>query len=99
MAHQTTPKKGTNKISVGEELPSLNTKNKTNKPSTSADKMQESYNDSFESGSEQTDEDYQVGDIVWAKIGKYPFWPSIVCCDPDSKTYMKGSPSKFFIMY
>ncbi|KAE9529094.1 hypothetical protein AGLY_012048 [Aphis glycines] len=34
---------------------------------------------------------FEIGDIVWAKIGKYPFWPSIVCIDPDTNTYLKGS--------
>lgn len=43
--------------------------------------------------------DYKIGDIVWAKIGKYPFWPSIVCVDPKYNIYMKGSPSKYFTIY
>lgn len=42
--------------------------------------------------------DYKIGDIVWAKIGKYPFWPSIVCYDPKSKTFIKPS-SKHFIIF
>lgn len=37
---------------------------------------------------------YQIGDLVWAKIGKFPLWPSIVCMDPDSNTYIKGTPGK-----
>lgn len=37
---------------------------------------------------------YQIGDLVWAKIGKFPLWPSIVCMDPDSNTYIKGIPGK-----
>ncbi|VVC28087.1 Hypothetical protein CINCED_3A006750 [Cinara cedri] len=37
---------------------------------------------------------YTIGDIVWAKIGKYPYWPSIVCSDPKSKNYLKGSLEK-----
>lgn len=39
-------------------------------------------------------DDYKINDIVWAKIGKYPFWPSIVCVHPISNTYIKTS-SKF----
>ncbi|XP_025191298.1 histone-lysine N-methyltransferase NSD3-like isoform X2 [Melanaphis sacchari] len=36
--------------------------------------------------------DFEVGDIVWAKIGKYPFWPSIVCIDPETNIHIKGTP-------
>ncbi|XP_025406749.1 uncharacterized protein LOC112680773 isoform X2 [Sipha flava] len=39
--------------------------------------------------------DYKIGDIVWARIGKYPFWPSVVCVDPTSNTYIKDK--KFMI--
>lgn len=39
--------------------------------------------------------DYKVGDIVWARIGKYPFWPSVVCIDPTSNTYI----SKIILYY
>ncbi|XP_015369932.1 PREDICTED: histone-lysine N-methyltransferase, H3 lysine-36 and H4 lysine-20 specific-like [Diuraphis noxia] len=34
-------------------------------------------------------EDYKIGDIVWAKIGKYPYWPSIVCVDPTLNIHYK----------
>jgi len=37
---------------------------------------------------------YKVGDIVWAKIGKYPYWPSIVCVDPTLNIHY----SKLFII-
>lgn len=39
-------------------------------------------------------EDYKIGDIVWAKIGKYPYWPSIVCVDPTLNVHY----SKLFII-
>lgn len=46
------------------------------------------------SGNEKQN-DFEIGDIVWAKIGKYPFWPSIVCIDPDTTNiYLKGSLGK-----
>lgn len=38
----------------------------------------------------QSFEDYKVGDIVWAKMSKYPYWPSVICLDPESKIYIKG---------
>lgn len=38
--------------------------------------------------------DHEIGDIVWAKLGKFPFWPSIVCLDPESKIFIK---SKYFM--
>jgi len=34
---------------------------------------------------------FKVGDIIWAKIGKYPFWPSVICIDPQSKIFIKGT--------
>jgi len=36
-------------------------------------------------------ENFKVGDIIWAKIGKYPFWPSVICIDPQSKIFIKGT--------
>lgn len=41
-------------------------------------------------------EEIKLGDIVWAKIGKFPFWPSIVCIDPLSMTYVKPATGKFY---
>nr|BAH72751.1 ACYPI007968 [Acyrthosiphon pisum] len=35
--------------------------------------------------------DFEIGDIVWAKIGRHPFWPSMVCIDPETNVYIKGS--------
>jgi hypothetical protein len=40
-------------------------------------------------------ENYNIGDIVWAKIGKYPYWPSIVCNDPTLNIHY----SRLFIIY
>lgn len=39
-------------------------------------------------------EDYEIDDIVWAKIGKYPLWPSIVGVDPNEKIHTKRSSAK-----
>ncbi|XP_050438298.1 histone-lysine N-methyltransferase NSD2-like isoform X2 [Adelges cooleyi] len=33
--------------------------------------------------------DYKVGDVVWAKIGRYPYWPSVICLEPNSNKYYK----------
>jgi len=41
--------------------------------------------------------DFEIGDIVWAKIGRYPFWPSMVCVDPDTKIHIKGSLGKQYV--
>lgn len=41
---------------------------------------------------------YKIGDIIWARIGKYPFWPSVVCNDPESRTFIKEY-SKYFITH
>lgn len=48
--------------------------------------------------SNKLNKDFHVGDIVWAKIGKYPFWPSIVSIDPETNAYVKGLDSKFIII-
>ncbi|XP_023951571.2 putative histone-lysine N-methyltransferase 1 [Bicyclus anynana] len=33
--------------------------------------------------------EYQVGDLVWARMGTYPFWPCIITKDPLSGTFVK----------
>lgn len=33
---------------------------------------------------------FHVGDIVWAKTGKYPFWPGIVTEDPRTNEFSKS---------
>jgi len=38
--------------------------------------------------------DFEIGDIVWAKLGRHPFWPSMVCIDPETNVYIKGSLGK-----
>lgn len=32
---------------------------------------------------------FQVGDIAWARMGTYPFWPCIVTRDPNSRMFVK----------
>uniref|UniRef100_A0A2A4J3Z0 Histone-lysine N-methyltransferase n=1 Tax=Heliothis virescens TaxID=7102 RepID=A0A2A4J3Z0_HELVI len=32
---------------------------------------------------------YQVGDLAWARMGTYPFWPSIVTRDPSNGVFVK----------
>lgn len=52
----------------------------------------------FVGNSKKTREELKVGDIVWAKLGKYPYWPSIISKDPTSKTHVKGDLGKHFIL-
>lgn len=33
---------------------------------------------------------FEIGDMVWAKIGKYPLWPSIVINDPETNIFFKS---------
>ncbi|CAF4911985.1 unnamed protein product [Pieris macdunnoughi] len=33
--------------------------------------------------------EYQVGDLAWARMGSYPFWPSIVTREPTSNLFIK----------
>lgn len=39
---------------------------------------------------------YGVGDLVWAKVSGYPWWPCMVAADPllHSYTKLKGAPSR-----
>lgn len=90
----------TPKTYVGNELLSPNTQNKKKRSSSNVGQTQVLHDDSGASTSSQNqNNEYNVGDIVWVKMGKYPFWPSIVCYDPYSNTYIKRSSSKLFIMY
>lgn len=34
--------------------------------------------------------EYNLGDIVWAKTGKYPVWPGIIINDPESNKFSKS---------
>ncbi|KAK7479072.1 hypothetical protein BaRGS_00029664 [Batillaria attramentaria] len=38
--------------------------------------------------------EYVSGDVVWAKLTGYPWWPSLVCNHPTTKTHVRGSKSK-----
>lgn len=31
-----------------------------------------------------------IGDMVWAKTGKYPIWPGIIISDPESNKFSKS---------
>lgn len=33
---------------------------------------------------------FSIGDIVWAKVGKYPVWPGIIISDPESNRFSKS---------
>lgn len=33
---------------------------------------------------------FSIGDMVWAKTGKYPIWPAIITEDPVSKKFYKS---------
>lgn len=34
-------------------------------------------------------DDYQVGNIFWAKVGSHPWWPCMVYHSPDGDSYVK----------
>jgi len=40
---------------------------------------------------------WMVGQLAWARVGNFPFWPCIVTFDPTSMTYHKLR-SKFFYL-
>ncbi|XP_063065935.1 histone-lysine N-methyltransferase NSD3 isoform X3 [Engraulis encrasicolus] len=33
--------------------------------------------------------EYEIGDLVWAKVGTYPWWPCMVSCDPQMKVHTR----------
>uniref|UniRef100_A0AAY4AMH2 Nuclear receptor binding SET domain protein 3 n=1 Tax=Denticeps clupeoides TaxID=299321 RepID=A0AAY4AMH2_9TELE len=39
--------------------------------------------------SRQGDPDYEIGDLVWAKVGTYPWWPCMVSSDPQLKVHTR----------
>lgn len=42
--------------------------------------------------------EYQVGDLAWARMGTYPFWPCIITRDPLSGMYVKKKCKYFFLI-
>lgn len=44
--------------------------------------------------------EYQVGDLAWARVGTYPFWPCIVTRDPFSGSFVKKKGNlKIYIFF
>uniref|UniRef100_A0A8D2NVH7 Histone-lysine N-methyltransferase NSD3 n=1 Tax=Zosterops lateralis melanops TaxID=1220523 RepID=A0A8D2NVH7_ZOSLA len=41
------------------------------------------------SGMVTHDVQFQVGDLVWSKVGTYPWWPCMVSCDPQLDVHTK----------
>lgn len=41
--------------------------------------------------SKESSEQFIINQIVWAKLANYPYWPSIVCVDPTTNVYVKGT--------
>ena len=33
--------------------------------------------------------EFDIGDLVWAKVGTYPWWPCMVSCDPQRKVHTR----------
>ena len=38
--------------------------------------------------------DFEPGDLAWAKVKGYNWWPSLVCIDPEEKVYIKTAKGK-----
>uniref|UniRef100_A0A671QW35 Histone-lysine N-methyltransferase NSD3 n=1 Tax=Sinocyclocheilus anshuiensis TaxID=1608454 RepID=A0A671QW35_9TELE len=34
-------------------------------------------------------QEYEIGDLVWAKVGTYPWWPCMVSSDPQSNVHIR----------
>ena len=37
---------------------------------------------------------FVLGDLVWSRVGTAPYWPSVICHDPDTKKYTQVKESK-----
>lgn len=42
--------------------------------------------------------EYQVGDLAWARMGTYPFWPCIITRDPLSEMFVKKKRKYFYFI-
>lgn len=42
--------------------------------------------------------DWLLGQLAWARVGYFPFWPCMVTLDPASMTYYKLQGGKFFFL-
>lgn len=53
----------------------------------------------FMNGSYFTEEElpYQVGDLVWASVNKFPYWPAIVCQEYTSGVHYQGQSLGFSV--
>lgn len=38
-----------------------------------------------------------LGQLAWARVGNFPFWPCVVTLDPETMTYHKFRGKKFYI--
>ncbi|XP_025416433.1 uncharacterized protein LOC112687747 isoform X4 [Sipha flava] len=46
-----------------------------------------------------TTNELSIGDIVWAKTGKYPIWPGIITSDPETKTFFKKEKKSISMLH
>ncbi|CAG9760569.1 unnamed protein product [Ceutorhynchus assimilis] len=37
---------------------------------------------------------YSIGDLVWAKLNRYPYWPAVICKEPDTDAFVKDGTKK-----
>lgn len=42
---------------------------------------------------------WKIGDLVWAKIGRHPYWPAMIVSDPDSKPIKRHLRKYFNLKY
>lgn len=33
--------------------------------------------------------DFQVGDLMWAKVGSHPYWPCMITAEPETDIFTK----------
>lgn len=32
---------------------------------------------------------FQIGELVWAQVSRYPYWPAIICTDPVTNKHLE----------
>ncbi|RUS83473.1 hypothetical protein EGW08_008789 [Elysia chlorotica] len=87
---QRTPKSETKESTKGEANEVLSPRRSPN----DRDKTSNASNKSSPPAKATEANEFSEGDLVWAKLEGFPFWPSLVCNHPTEKVHYKGGKTK-----
>lgn len=87
------------KSEIGEPVAGLNKSFEgDNSPSVSSADSAKGSSIVDDDPSSATADGWQVGNLAWARIGNYPYWPCIVCRSPEG-TFLSFSAGKCNLFY